>query len=156
MVSTETKEDDDTKFQYYNELIYFLKVFADKCHHGKEENFLFEELIKKGVPKKGGPVGVMLQEHKQSREYITLMDKSLESKDLAELNNAAAKYRNLLMSHIEKENNVLFVMADQLLDETRQEKLYQDFAQHEENVIGHGVHEELHSMIHRWSEKFKV
>jgi hemerythrin-like domain-containing protein len=25
-------------------LIYFLKTFADKCHHGKEENYLFKEL----------------------------------------------------------------------------------------------------------------
>ncbi|MFX4262470.1 hemerythrin domain-containing protein [Pelotomaculum propionicicum] len=155
MISADTKGD-NTKPQYYNELVYFLKIFADKCHHGKEENFLFAELIKKGVPNEGGPVGVMLKEHNLGREYIALMNKALESKDLTEFNTAAAKYRNLLLSHIEKENNVLFVMADQLLDEDMQDKLYQDFEQHEESVIGHGVHEELHSMIHKWSEKFEV
>ena len=106
MTSMNAKEDNN-KVKHYNELVYFLKIFADKCHHGKEENYLFEVLIKNGVPNEGGPIGVLLQEHNQGREYIALMNKSLESKH------------------------------------------------HEESVIGHGVHEELHSMIHRWSEELE-
>jgi hemerythrin-like domain-containing protein len=146
---------ENDRFQYYGELVYFLKIFADKCHHGKEENYLFEELVKKGMQKEGGPIGVMLQEHKQGREYITLMNKALEDKDVPEFNNVAAKYRDLLWAHIEKENNVLFVEADKLLDEARQEELFAKFEEHEESVIGHGVHEKLHSMIQHWSEKFE-
>ena len=60
--------DDRIMLQYGNELVYFLKIFADKCHHGKEENILFDELAKSGVPIEGGPIGVMLQEHNQGRE----------------------------------------------------------------------------------------
>ena len=98
----------------------------------------------------------MLKEHTQGREYIAQMNKSLESKDTTEFNTAATKYRDLLTSHIEKENNVLFSMADQLIDETEQDGLFEKFEQHEETVIGQGVHEELHSMIHKWATEFKV
>ena len=41
-------------------------------------------------------------------------------------------------------------MADELLTEDEQNVLFGKFEEHEENVIGHGIHEELHAMIHRW------
>lgn len=155
MISDDKKEDTEM-LQYYSELVYFLKTFADKCHHGKEENHLFVDLEKHGVPNEGGPIGVMLYDHNQGRKYIALMNKAVEAKDLTAFNDAAAKYRDLMRSHIEKENNVLFVMADKILDDAKQDELFEIFEQHEETVIGHGVHEELHAMIHKWSEKFKV
>ena len=155
IILSETKED-HAKLQYYNEMAYFFMIFTDKCHHGKEENFLFKELVDHGVPNEGGPVGAMLQEHAKGREYIALMNKSLEAKDLPGFHTAAAKYRDILRSHIEKENNVLFVMADKLLDETKQDELFEEFEQHEENVIGHGVHEKLHAMIEKWAKDFEV
>jgi hemerythrin-like domain-containing protein len=48
MLSTVTKEDIEI-FKFGDELIYFLKTFADKCHHGKEEDYLFKELVAKGI-----------------------------------------------------------------------------------------------------------
>lgn len=155
MISDDKKEDTEM-LKYYSELVYFLKTFADKCHHGKEEKHLFVDLEKHGVPNEGGPIGVMLHDHNQGRKYIALMKQSVEVKDVKAFNTAAANYRDLMRSHIEKENNVLFVMADRVLDDARQDELFEKFEQHEETVIGHGVHEELHAKIHKWSEKFEV
>ncbi len=152
---TPDPEDSGAILSYYHELVHFLKIFADKCHHGKEENFLFEDLVKNGVPKEGGPVGAMLREHVQGREYIALMSKSLDSQDIKGFIIAAVGYQSLLRIHIEKENNVLFVMADKLLDDTMQDELFEKFEQYEESVMGHGVHEELHAMIHRWEHNFE-
>ena len=42
------------------ELINFVIVFADKCHHGKEEDLYFPSLEEAGIPNHGGPIGVML------------------------------------------------------------------------------------------------
>ena len=154
MLSSSSKSDADN-LQFGNELVNFLKIFADKCHHGKEEGFLFLELEDKGVPNEGGPIGAMLQEHKQGREFISLMSKSIESKDLKNFRTYAVKYRDLMKGHIAKENNVLFMMADRLLDEATQDELFEKFENHEETVIGHGVHEELHSKIHKWEDEYK-
>ncbi|NLK71829.1 MAG: hemerythrin [Clostridiales bacterium] len=148
--------DAEILLNYYDDVVYFLKIFADKCHHGKEENILFKELINKGVPNEGGPVGVMLQEHVQGRNYIAQMEQSLDIKNIEGFKNAAMLYSDLLRRHIEKENNVLFLMADKVINEQEQNFLFLQFEKHEENVIGHGVHEKLHSMIDTWAEIFDV
>lgn len=51
-------------------ILKFLRLFADKCHHGKEEDFLFPALEEVGIQKEGGPIEVMLQEHIEGRNYI--------------------------------------------------------------------------------------
>jgi len=42
-------------------IVEFMRTFADKCHHGKEEELLFPLLSKKGVPMQGCPVGVLIK-----------------------------------------------------------------------------------------------
>ncbi len=148
-------KDDQLKLQFGNELVNFLKTFADKCHHGKEENHLFTALVDKGFPSDSGPIGVMLQEHKQGREYIALMKKSLDSNDLPGFSANAALYRDLLRNHIAKENNILFMLADKALEDDIQDTLYKKFMDHEETILGHGVHEELHSSLQKWEAEFK-
>jgi hemerythrin-like domain-containing protein len=138
------------------QLLDFLQTFADKCHHGKEENYLFKELINKGIPNESGPVGVMLQEHTQGRDYIAQMSRSLDDKNINRFNKAAVQYCDLLRRHIDKENNVLFMMADNVIDEQSQSLLFEQFEQHEENVVGKGVHEKLHAMIDTWAEAFEM
>ena len=51
----------------------FIATFADHNHHGKEEDILFPAMEKAGFPRDGGPVGVMLMEHTQGREYVGAM-----------------------------------------------------------------------------------
>ena len=49
----------------FSGLLEFFRTFADRCHHGKEEDCLFPLLEQKGLPREGGPIGVMLHEHGQ-------------------------------------------------------------------------------------------
>ncbi len=154
MMLTDTKKD-IVKLKYYDELVGFLKIFADKCHHGKEEKYFFGELINKGITNEVILIEELLEEHNQSRKYISGMSNSLTIKNVEEFNVVAAKYRNLLMSHIEKENDILFGIADQLLNEEAQDDLFERFERYEESVIGPGVHEELHELIHKWATEFE-
>ena len=146
----------DTKFRYYGEVVYFLKTFADKCHHGKEENILFDELVSKGIHNENGPIGVMLSEHVQGRQHVAQMNKAVEDRNVAQFDEAAIQYAILLRHHIDKENNALFVMADNVLSETEQDLMFEKFESREEDVIGHGVHEQLHAMIGEWAKVFPV
>ncbi|NLG37219.1 MAG: hemerythrin [Clostridiales bacterium] len=146
----------DVMLAYYGEVVYFLSTFVDKCHHGKEENMLFPALVAKGVASEGGPVGAMLGEHARGRQYIARMRESLDAKDAAGFAGAARQYSDLLVHHIDKENGVLFVVADKVVPENEQDSLYEEFERFEESVIGHGVHERLHAMIDRWAQDFAV
>ena len=133
----------------------FLKEFADKCHHGKEEGILFPELIKAGIPQEGGPIGVMLSEHVEGRRLIKEMEESVGQKpDLTKFINSAHQYESLLKNHIQKENNVLFPMADRTLDSNRMTKIYEAFEEHEEKVIGKGRHEQLHELLKTLKKKY--
>lgn len=140
----------------YQEVVHFLKTFADKCHHGKEETGLFPALEAKGVAVEGGPIGVMLREHEEGRELIRLMAQALLDQNLKAFGKAAVEYENLLRNHIDKENSVLFPLADRVLSEEEQDSLFGRFEEYEENVMGRGVHEQLHAKIKAWEKVFPL
>jgi len=137
----------------------FFREFADKCHHTKEERELFPMLEKAGIQKEGGPIGVMLAEHEMGRNHIRAMYESLddlsESEIVAEkfVDNAYA-YVELLRQHIDKENDILFRMAELSLGNDMDNKLFQRFEDIEEKEMGEGTHEKYHKMIDEYSEKF--
>lgn len=146
----------DEKLQYRYDLINFLKTFADKCHHGKEETLLFKAMEENGIQNEGGPIGVMLAEHVQGRGHIARMKEALDEGDITGFNEAAGQYRDLLQVHIRKENMILFKFADQVLDDTKQDELYEKFQEHEETVVGHGIHEQLHAKIDTWAQAYNI
>src|SRR4030042_1655399 len=136
-------------------LINFLKEFADKCHHGKEEVILFPAFETAGIPKENGPIGVMLKEHELGRSYIKQMSDSLsKTKPDVHFLEAAEKYVALLRSHIEKENNILFPMGASRLSAEQLDELFKKFEKHEEEVIGKGRQQKLHQMLHDLENKF--
>ncbi|OGK82408.1 MAG: hypothetical protein A2X52_11460 [Candidatus Rokubacteria bacterium GWC2_70_16] len=108
---------------WWDELAEWLRAFADRNHHAKEEKSLFPALVKHGVPQEGGPVGVMLEEHKQGRALIAAMAVG----DPAERAARARQYVALLRQHIDKENGILFPMADAVLDDQAMRAVGREF-----------------------------
>ncbi len=108
-------------FEALEDCITFIRLFADACHHGKEEDLLFPELEKAGMPRDRGPIAVMLEEHRIGRQYARYMAEALEparagdTDARARLANAARGYVELIRGHILKEDNVLFNLADQVV-----------------------------------------
>ena len=102
-----------------NQVIDFSMNFTDVCHHGKEENSLFPELEKKGMPRNSGPIAVMLMEHEVTRKIATRMEASsktyLKSGDSTQLIIDMQEYINHVVQHLWKENNRLFEMAEMAL-----------------------------------------
>jgi hemerythrin-like domain-containing protein len=142
--------------EHFEGILEFLKVFVDKCHHGKEEELLFPALVAVGVPK-DGPIAVMLYEHEMGRHYVQAMSEAYvthmagEKSSSKDIMQNAHGYISLLKGHIEKENTVLFVMADSLLSEKRQDELFEGFEKIEVERIGVGKHEEFHGLIKKLS-----
>lgn len=148
----ETKVDEEELVGFID----FLKEFADKCHHGKEEGLLFPAMIAAGVPDRGGPIGVMMAEHIQGRGLIHAMDEALDEEpvNFAAFEKAGRDYIQLLRQHIQKENTILFPMADRVIAGDVLDTMFKGFEDHEEKVIGHGRHEELHTMLDDLNAKY--
>lgn len=146
----------DVDYSDINSFMEFLKEFADKCHHGKEEGFLFPALEKTGVRNHGGPIGAMLSEHTLGRDLIKQMQDNLlkDEVDSQGFVDAAKSYVRLLRAHIQKENTILFPLIEVKMSTSEQAELLRSFENHEEEVIGEGRHEELHIMLETFRDKY--
>jgi hemerythrin-like domain-containing protein len=134
------------------QLVEFIQTFADRCHHGKEEKHLFPELEARGVPRDGGPIGVMLYEHEMGRGFVREMADAAaayargESEAAARFVRAAHSYMDLLAQHIYKEDNVLFRIAENVLDAAAKAALVEAFEK-EEVALGVGTHEQYETLV---------
>jgi hemerythrin-like domain-containing protein len=115
----EAEGPDGLDFDTIGDCVTFIRLFADACHHGKEEDLLFPELEAAGLPRHQGPIAVMLHEHQQGRALARRMAISLpparegDGQALSDLKGAARGYIDLIRGHIMKEDRILFEMADQ-------------------------------------------
>ncbi len=58
----------------------FLRIYADRCHHGKEEDILFMELDAKDLdPELKKTMGGLIEDHVQAREYTKELVKAKEN-----------------------------------------------------------------------------
>lgn len=131
----------------------FIRNFADQCHHLKEEKILFPALEKHGIPREGGPIGMMLLEHEEGRDYVRSMmaavklcaDEIEAGKEM--LVDNAKSYLRLLREHIQKEDEILFKIADDVIPADEQTMLLRMFEEHEAKEMGEGVHEKYLRLV---------
>ena len=138
----------------------FIQVFADNCHHAKEEDFLFPAMEKAGIQRDRGPIGVMLYEHGEGRKFVQAMKAAVEKYNsgddsaAADIVSSARKYAELLAQHIHKEDNILYPIADCTLSAEEGERLAEAFERIELEVIGAGRHEQFHEFLGRMAKEY--
>lgn len=131
-----------------DQLLELLKEYVDRNHHGKEEGIFFPALEKLGLSRESGPVGVMLMEHDNGRQYIQGMRDAVSdytagnSEALMKFATNASYYTELMNEHIYKENNILYPMSDMHLSQEEKNIMLDDFANIENERIGTGKAEE--------------
>lgn len=145
----------ETDFDDITDMLGFLKLFADKCHHGKEENLFFPILEETVISNKNNSIGELLREHDEGRQYIHHMtvatDSPFNEKSFVD---AASDYILLLRNHIQKENNGIFNLADEKIPPAKQVELLESFEKFEAEVMGEGTHEKLHELLRRFKNKY--
>ena len=112
---------DPLDYDTVGECITFFRLFADACHHGKEEDLLFPELEAEGMPRDTGPIAMLLDEHVQFRSLVRTMAGTLpdardgDARAAEELWDAAAEYVDRIQAHIGREDDGLFELADGMI-----------------------------------------
>ncbi|HLF83676.1 MAG TPA: hemerythrin domain-containing protein [Blastocatellia bacterium] len=128
-----------------SQLIDFIRTYADGFHHGKEEAHLFPALVENGVSRDGGVIGMMLEEHEAGRAFIAELTEAAQGYKAGDPRTVrrfvlgAWRYMELLTMHIHKEENVLFVIADEVLDDEALASLSEAFEM-EDVKLGAGLH----------------
>jgi hemerythrin-like domain-containing protein len=142
------------------DFVEFLQVFADRCHHGKEEDRLFVAMVERGFPREGGPIAVMLADHTEGRRHVAALagiaggEGALTPTERQAVLEHALGYTGLLRSHIMKEDQVLYPIAVRLLPAEVMDSLATEFDVFEQNLTGPGEHQRLHSLADRLVELF--
>jgi hemerythrin-like domain-containing protein len=150
---------DDLSPDILERFIEFFRLYADRTHHGKEEDLLFPAMIDRGFSREQGPIHCMLADHEHNRAVTRAMvaaaedyrggDRSAGSR-YAE---AAREYVRALREHIQKENLVLFVMAEQAIPAQDEAGLLAKFHDVDENKIGRAEIRRLTGLIDSLAEQ---
>lgn len=134
-----------------------VRRFADDAHHGKEERLLFPALVSAGLPRRHGPIAVMLHEHDQGREQVRRMVDGLAAAraaaDRGRFAEAAEAYARQLRSHIGKENQVLFPMAEELISPGALAAVGAAFEAIEREALGEGGAPAARAAVRRLAEQ---
>ena len=110
-----------------------ITAFIDKdleVHFKKEEDGLFP-VLGKYIGTETGPIHVMLLEHKQSREISSEFKSKIKdyqsTKEFDSILNDGFAFFKLLSEHIDKEEQILFNMADMQLSKEEKHEIMQKF-----------------------------
>ena len=112
----------------------FLRLYADKLHHGKEETFFFPALVKRGVPANGCPIEGLNHEHDKGRALVQALAEHTSAYERGQpaapeaLQQTLRGLMDLYLSHIWKEDAMVFPMANRILTADDQEELSAQFA----------------------------
>src|SRR3989344_4575577 len=98
---------------FFNKVIDFIRNYADKFHHAKEEDILFKEFCKEDNLAKVhcNPVDQMLHEHDLGRTFVKGIEEGFKEKNKKKLFENVRGYAQLLREHIQKEDRILYPMV---------------------------------------------
>tara|TARA_Y100000310_G_C20497588_1_gene722319 strand:- start:139 stop:675 length:537 start_codon:yes stop_codon:yes gene_type:complete len=114
---------------FFEKVIDFIRNYADRLHHGKEEDILFKEFNKRAEAGAThcNPVQQMLHEHELGRGFVKGMEDGLNENNKAKLIKNANQYASLLIEHIYKEDEILYAMADEAIDAKTMDEIGEKF-----------------------------
>lgn len=153
---------EEINYDDFEKMIDFVRNYADKHHHQKEEKILFTKM----VDEIGGAAETlvnfgMLVEHDFGRMYIKDLEEALgkaktgdEEAMLDVIANAVA-YTNLLSRHIDRENNVAYPFAKRELCEETLKKINIECYNFEEETNKAGIQNKYIKMLEMFEEKYK-
>lgn len=107
----------------------FIRFYADKYHHAKEEDILF-----KYFDENLDVIKTMHQDHETARGYVRAISEALDRKDKETILKNLENYHALLTEHIKKENEILYVWMDRNLTLTQVGELFTKFGEAESKL----------------------
>jgi hemerythrin-like domain-containing protein len=135
-------------------LLTFLREFADGCHHVKEEAILFPALIEAGMGIEAGLLRMMNHDHEQGRTLTAAMQNALERKKMADFLKHSRRYVELISEHMDKEDRILFEMAEEIFSDEEDERVAAAFEHFETIIVGTQALERLRLTIAFLASKY--
>jgi hemerythrin-like domain-containing protein len=133
----------------------FFRSYADRCHHGKEEDILFRELKKIALsPELAKIMAELEEEHRQGRAQVAAV---LRARQLllqghpearAELLAGLKWLTGFYPVHIRKEDKQFFFPIMEYFDDAAKAAMLAEFARFDQEL----VHEFFRQRVDHWAE----
>lgn len=144
-----------------SKVIDFVRIYADKHHHGKEEDILFETMSKEleRLANSGAITGMYI-EHDNGRLYMANLEKGLNElkagNDEARLDVIANLicYADLLDRHIEKENTAMYKFAETQLSDESKKYVEEEALAIEDQATKDGVQDKYVNLLEELEGKY--
>jgi hemerythrin-like domain-containing protein len=130
----------DSKF--VEPLVDFIRIYADLCHHGKEEGILFREMSTKPISNEHSlMIRVLIEEHVYARKTTSNLEQAnlryangeVEAReDVGECLNDLAEF---YPKHIQKEDKQFFYPSMEYFSPQEQEVMLQEFWDFDRKLI---------------------
>ncbi len=139
----------------------FFRGFADTCHHGKEEEILFQRMIERGFPGDTGPIAVMLHEHGLGRAHVRQLHAlgagsgTLSPHETDTLLESVSDFVPLLRSHIQKEDRILYPIALRIPTGPELDAILTQFEAFEAGLRADGTLDRLAALADRLTARFR-
>lgn len=119
---------------FYKDVINFLRNYADKIHHKKEENILFPVALEHENTKNNPDVKILVHQHILSRELVDLMEEALIKKNRLKLVKTAREYSEIIGGHINREDEMLIPLLEEQLPEDDKREIISRFREIDNNL----------------------
>ncbi len=142
---------------FVDDAVDFMRTYADRCHHGKEEDILFRDLAPK--PLSGelrATMDELVQEHAFARKTVRDIEAAEERYIIGEKNAPADLIATLNIitefypRHIAKEDKHFFVPAMGYFTPEERAAMLKEF----EDFDARAIHETYRAMVRRLEERF--
>ena len=119
----------------------FFRVYADRCHHGKEEELLFKALVAKNLsPGLSAILKELIQEHKRGRSLVGSLHQANQTRmnkgdDFGPLVALLSELCSFYPKHIEKEDKHFFFPVMEYFTREEMDCMLEEFEEFDRQLI---------------------
>jgi hemerythrin-like domain-containing protein len=153
-----TEKEKQVNARFVEAATHFIRAYADRCHHGKEEDILFRDLKKKAISEEHKKIlDELLEEHKWGRETTARL---VDANDRYGKGDREALYEtfhyirllvDFYSKHIQKEDKHFFLPAMDYFSEQEKEAMLKEGYEFDSTLI----HKEYADMVSAWEKSAK-
>jgi len=137
----------------------FIRTYADRTHHGKEEDILFRELAKKQLSQEHKRImNDLIEEHASARKIVTNLVNARERyvecnlESLKDITDCIRELVSLYPAHIDKEDKHFFYPSLAYLSKQERDDMLQEFWEFDRKLI----HEKYQKIVEELEKRAKL
>jgi hemerythrin-like domain-containing protein len=144
------EEKREADLAFIDDAIDFIVNYADRCHHGKEEDILFGELKKKDISDSHNKmIDELIQDHIYGRETVKQLSEAKKAyaegdkSKIDDISDQIKKLVELYPNHIRKEDKNFFIPVMEYFTRKEQDDMLDRFWEFDKNLI----HQKYRSIV---------